>query len=603
MSQPKIHYKIIPSNPAAHLFTVHCKILEPDPHGQILWLPAWIPGSYMIRDFARNIVSLRANDDAGELTVDKLDKQTWQCAPGKDAIELEYEVYAYDLSVRSAHLDTTHAFFNGSSVFLAVKGQEEQSVSVEIQLPSQKFAQNWRVATTLNRIDTPLFAAGHFAAESYDELIDHPVEMGEFIEINFQVNATPHHIIISGRQRADLERLASDVQRICQTQVAVFEELPVMERYMFLLQVVGDGYGGLEHRNSSSLVCSRKDLPVKSMTTPVDGYVNLLGLFSHEYFHTWNVKRIKPTEFIPYNLCEENYTRLLWAFEGITSYYDDLGLVRSGAIEKSKYLELLSKTITRVLRGSGRLKQTLRESSYDAWTRFYKQDENAPNAIVSYYAKGALFALALDLQLRMISDNSKTLDDVMRRLWQDHGKTGVGVSDETILAIANEVSGQSLDDFFARYLDTTEDLPLTEMLAPMGCMLKARVAESPDDMGGSPAKNLSSSARFNLGARFINDPLGAKVQLLFESSDLQTAGLAVNDIIIAVDGIKVDKDNLPVVLAPYRVNDRIIIHAFRRDELMQFEVNLTSAKNDTWYIELSDSGKTENLLSGWLHLE
>lgn len=603
MSRSTIHYTITPSNPAAHLFTVHCSIQQPDPTGQIVWLPAWIPGSYMIRDFARNIVSLEARDANGRLNVNKLDKQTWQCAASDGPLEIQYEVYAYDLSVRSAHLDTTHGFFNGSSVFLAVKGQEEQPVTVDILLAQADFAKDWRVATTLNRIDTPLFAPGLYSAENYDELIDHPVEMGNFVEVNFLVNATPHHIIITGRQQADLARLAEDVQRICQTQVAVFEELPTMERYMFLLQVVGDGYGGLEHRNSSSLVCSRKDLPVKSITTPDEGYATLLGLFSHEYFHTWNVKRIKPAEFAPYNLVQENYTHLLWAFEGITSYYDDLGLVRSGVIDKNKYLELLGKTITRVMRGRGRLKQTLRESSFDAWTRFYKQDENAPNAIVSYYTKGALFALCLDLTLRELNNNNKSLDDVMRHLWQEYGKTGIGIDDGTILAIANEVSGQALDDFFAKYLDTVEDLPLSDLLATMGISLHTRIAESPDDMGGTPAKNNVTPLAFKLGARFLADPLGAKIQLLHEDCDLQQAGLAANDIIIAIEGVKVGKDNLLSVLAPCQAGDVVTVHAFRRDELMQFEVTLTSATADTWYLE--DSASPENVkpaLSEWLQL-
>ncbi|MEJ2399528.1 MAG: peptidase M61, partial [Gammaproteobacteria bacterium] len=248
MSNTKIHYRIIPSNPAAHIFTITCTVAAPDANGQILWLPAWIPGSYMIRDFARNIVTLRARDENGQVDVRKLDKQTWQCAPCTGTLEIEYQVYAFDLSVRSAHLDTTHGFFNGSSVFLAVQGQEDQAVEIDIQLPPQDFASQWRVATTLTCVYTQLFSPGKYSAANYEELIDHPVEMGNFVDITFQVNATPHHIIISGRQQADLELLARDVQQICQTQVAVFEELPVMERYMFLLQVVGDGYGGLEHR-------------------------------------------------------------------------------------------------------------------------------------------------------------------------------------------------------------------------------------------------------------------------------------------------------------------------------------------------------------------
>ena len=600
MNQTDIRYTIIPAKPAAHLYEVTCTIERPDPQGQQLWMPSWIPGSYMIRDFAKNVVRLHASDEKGEISVTKIDKQTWRCAPCNGPLTVKYEVYAYDLSVRSAHLDTTHAYFNGSSVFVAVQDQEDQPVQVDIQMPPQDCAKDWRVATTLSRIDTKLFAPGSYWAKDYDELIDHPVEMAEFDEINFEVGGTPHHIVISGRHHADLYRLAHDAQSICQTQVAVFGELPEMERYIFFLMVVGDGYGGLEHRNSSSLICSRRDLPVKGMATPGDGYVILLGLFSHEYFHTWNIKRIKPAEFLPYDLKQESYTRQLWAFEGITSYYDDLGLVRSGVIDEQKYLELLGKNITRVMRGSGRLKQSLRESSFEAWTKFYKQDENSPNAIVSYYAKGAMFALALDLQLRSLSDNSKSLDDVMRRLWHEYGKPGIGVGDDTIQMLAEEVCGQSLQDFFTRHLDTTEDLPLNDLCQFIGVSLQQRMADSLDDAGGTAAKNTNATAPFNLGAKFIADPFGVRVQLIRDDGDLQHVGVAANDVIIAIDGLKVGKDNLATLLAQYASGDTIEMHAFRRDELMLFHVSLTHAIADTWYLLTSDDEIYQQRRQQWL---
>ena len=600
MNAVNILYSISPSNPAAHIFTVTCTIRQPDPEGQTLWLPAWIPGSYMIRDFAKNIVHLRASDAKGDIKLTKLDKQTWRCSPCSAPLTVTYDVYAYDLSVRSAHLDTTHAYFNGSSVFVAVQGQEEQPVHVEILLPSQDCAKQWRVATTLPRIETPLFAPGRYTARNYEELIDHPVEMTEFAEIQFDVAGTPHHIVLSGRQQADLERLAKDVQQICKTQVAVFGELPEMERYIFLLWVVGDGYGGLEHRNSSSLICSRKDLPTKNMASDSDGYITLLGLFSHEYFHTWNVKRIKPAEFIPYDLKQESHTRLLWAFEGITSYYDDLGLIRSGVIDDKKYFELLSKNITRVMRGSGRLKQNLRESSFDAWTKFYKQDENSPNAIVSYYAKGAMFALALDLKLRELTDNRVSLDDVMRRLWHEYGKPGIGVDDNTIQNLVEEISGYSLAEFFVRYLDSTEDLPLAALLAQMGLDLKVRVAESSDDIGGTPPKTATGPS-FNLGAKFAADPQGAKILVILDDGDLQRAGLAAYDVIIAVNGLKANKDNLATLLSPFSAGDKVEIHAFRRDELMTFQITLTQASADAWYLESVTNATAESKRQLWLH--
>lgn len=593
-----VRYDIIPFKPEAHLFEIAITISNPDPDGQILWLPAWIPGSYMIRDFAKNIVSLSASSANLDINVKKLDKQTWQCQPCQGELVVTYQVYAWDMSVRTAHLDITHAFFNGSSVFLAVKGQEQQPQIVNIQLPNGKQYVDWQVATTLPRLNVDLFQPGTYQAACYEELIDHPVEMGMFIEASFEIAGTPHHIVITGRHHADMQRLCSDVKRICQTHVNMFGELPELERYVFMLTVVGEGYGGLEHRSSTALICNRKDLPAKTMYQATTDYINLLGLFSHEYFHTWNVKRIKPAAFIPYQLTSETYTELLWAFEGITSYYDDLALVRSQVIEEKNYLELLGKNITRVMRGSGRLKQSLLESSFDAWTKFYKQDENAPNAIVSYYAKGGLFAICLDLKLRELTDATKSLDDVMRVLWQNYGKPLIGIDDHTILTICNELAGQPLDEFFNEFLPATTDLPLTKLLATTGIELKQRITTSYDDMGGTPGEDHEPAA-FRLGARFLPDPRGAIIQFIYEDGCLQNAGLAVGDIVIAVNNLQATKENLSNLLAPYSVGDAVVFTAFRRDELMEFEVALTEAISDTYYLEITERASDKRNI--WLH--
>jgi predicted metalloprotease with PDZ domain len=228
---------------------------------------------------------------------------------------------------------------------------------------------------------------GRYRAQGSADLIDHPVEMGDFLHTQFLAAGTPHEIAIYGRHRADLGRLSRDLQKVCEEHANLFGELPP-DRYLFLMMVVGQGYGGLEHRDSTSLICSRADLPVPGQTEVTEGYRRLLGLCSHEYFHLWNVKRIQPARIQSSDLSGEVHTRLLWAFEGFTSYYDDLALVRCGLITERDYLDLLAQTITRVMRVNGRTKQSVAESSFDAWTKFYKQDENAPNAIVSYYAKG-----------------------------------------------------------------------------------------------------------------------------------------------------------------------------------------------------------------------
>ncbi|VAW98222.1 Putative protease [hydrothermal vent metagenome] len=592
-----ILYTITPASPEAHVFEVVCCIQTPDPDGQIVYLPAWIPGSYMIRDFAKNITKINAVSNQQPITLSKQDKQTWRCEKTTSAIEIRYKVYAWDLSVRTAHLDTTHAFFNGSSVFLAIKGLENEAAQVTINLPAGEQYKNWRVATTLSREHTELFSAGNYSAQNYEELIDHPVEMGQFDEINFSLNDIPHHIIVTGIHSSNLTRLTDDVKKICQTHINMFGELPEMERYMFLLTVVGTGYGGLEHRSSTALICNRKDLPTKNMQKLNDDYVNLLGLFSHEYFHTWNIKRIKPEEFIPYSLQNETYTELLWAFEGITSYYDELGLVRSGTIDEQTYLELLGKNITRVMRGAGRHKQTLLESSYDAWTKFYQQDENAPNAIVSYYVKGALFAMCLDLKIRATTENKNTLDDVMRELWISYGKEGTGITNSTIPEIVQTLTKTSLNDFFTDYLNTTNDLPLDELLKDVALTLEARATDNLDDAGGKAKSD--DIQTFNLGVKLQSNPLGAKVQVVYDGGAIQQAGIASGDVIIAVNKLKASKETLLSLLSACSSGDHVIFDVFRRDELISFTVKLQEPVGNTYFLITADDSEKTMIRTKW----
>ncbi len=596
-----IEYVITPSKPNAHLFSIQCTIREPDPNGQIVWLPAWIPGSYMIRDFAKNIVTMGATSANRPLKINKLDKQTWQCEACAGPLKIEYTVYAWDLSVRSAHLDTTHAFFNGSSVFLAVNGHEESPVEVQINLPSGNEYRQWRVATTLTRkTGTPLFAAGRYLAANYEELIDHPVEMGTFTDSEFSVAGIPHHIVITGKHNTDMSRLARDVQKVCQTHVDLFGGLPEMQRYVFMLTVLDNGYGGLEHRSSTALICSRTDLPAADMQKPSEKYMTLLGLFSHEYFHTWNIKQIKPEAFIPYRLQQESYTTLLWAFEGITSYYDDLGLIRSGVISENDYFEILGKNITRVLRTGGRFRQSLTESSFDAWTKFYKQDENAPNAIVSYYAKGALFAMCLDLEIRKRSNGACSLDHVMQHLWREFGQKNIGLQDETIPDVIRTITSIDLDDFFTQYLSTTIDLPLADLLSHMGVRLKLRPSASLDDAGGTPPKVNDTAKYFNMGAKFFPDNLGARVQFVYDDGCIQNAGISAGDVILAINNLKANKDNIYTLLQAFNANDTVLCHVFRRDELMTFQITLGNAIEDACYFEIDDQAQKSGLRHVWL---
>lgn len=562
-----VHYTIVPKDPAAHLFEVVLTVQSPAADGQVFTLPAWIPGSYMIREFARNIVRIQAESEGKTVALNKLDKHTWQAAPCGKALTLTYEVYAWDLSVRAAHLDQTHGFFNGTSVFLAVDGQEDLPHVVDIQRPEGDQYKAWRVVTALPELKAKRYGFGTYVAADYDELIDSPFEMGTFELATFKAHGVPHDIVITGRvPNLDMARLVNDLKKVCETQIALFEpksRRAPMKRYVFMTLAVGDGYGGLEHRASTALICSRNDLPVKGQKEMSDGYRTYLGLCSHEYFHTWNVKRIKPDVFAPYDLRAEGYTTLLWLFEGFTSYYDDLMLVRSGVIDEAAYFKLVAKTINGVLRGSGRTKQSVAESSFDAWTKYYRQDENSPNAIVSYYAKGSLVGLALDLTIRSETKGKKSLDDVMRTLWQRYGRdfyegAGTGVSEADVEALFDEVTGLKLKRFFERYVRGTEDLPLARLLAPFG------VEVTDNRKNAKPA----------LGVRASREGSDCKMANVYEGGPAHKAGVSAGDILIALDGLRVSATNLDGILSRYRVGDEVVLHVFRRDELMTFTAML-----------------------------
>ena len=576
-------YTVNPRDPGGHLLEVSLTIANPDPNGQVLTLPAWIPGSYLIRDFARHIVSIRAamGDDPVELT--KTDKSTWQAAPCDGPLTVVADVYAWDMSVRGAHFDTTHCYFNGTSLFLNVEGQEDEDCEVTLLAP--EFAADWRVATSMRRKDAEPYGFGTYHADNYDELIDHPVEIGDLVVGEFEAAGIPHSIAIYGQHKADMGRICSDMATLCSAHHELLGTPEGLDRYVFLLTVLGSGYGGLEHRWSSSLVCSRKDLPRRDEEKISDGYRKFLGLVSHEYFHLWNVKRLKPSAFTPYELSSESYTGLLWVFEGITSYYDDLVLVRSGLITTDSYLELLGQVITRVIRGSGRLLQSVEESSFDAWTKFYRQEANASNAIVSYYAKGSLVALALDLHLRAHTDGQCTLDDVMRECWKQFAAEGM--PERGLESVASRLSGVELSDFFERYVRGTADLPLDKFFAEFGIRVHLRRAEGRSDAGGKPGKKADAKKAW-LGATLTVRNGQNVFSVVHAGSPAEKAGIAAGDIAVAIDNLRLTRSNLEERLGDYHPGASATVSVFRRDELMRFRVRLSDAPANTCYLAIDD---------------
>lgn len=585
-----IHYQIIPIDPKAHLFAVTMTVSNPQ-SAQIVSLPAWLPGSYMVRDFAKNIIELKVVDEKGlHLKLKQLDKQTWLIDNNSVTITLSYQIYAWDLSVRTAHLDMTHGFFNGSSVFLAAHGFENTLHTVSIVPPTEPTLSEWRLATSMTRTMGDDFAFGRFCAESYDELIDHPVEMGLFTLGSFEACGVRHDIVLNGYHRTCMPRLCQDLKAICEYQIKLFGTPAPFKRYLFMTTVLDNGFGGLEHRASTALMCSRKDLPLSIDAPITNDYRTYLSLCSHEYFHSWNIKRIKPECFLPYQLEAETYTPQLWAYEGITSYYDDFLTYRAGLVDEQSYLDMLSETFTRVYRSQGRFKQSIKDSSFNAWTKFYKQDENAQNAIISYYTKGALFALYLDLTLRSETQGKHSLDDLMVILWQEYALQNKGTTDECHQRIVERLLGRDCQDLFA-YLDNTDDIPLAPLLTEFGVNLTQRASQGVKDVGGIQAKGY----KIAFGAKTQPAPLGLKIVSVNQGSPAHLAGLSAGDILIAADNLQVT-GQFEELLQQYPLGQGLPLHWFRRDELMSGELIIAQAPKDTVALSITNKDK----LTAWL---
>lgn len=582
MSTPH-RYRIEAGNPSAHLYTVSVTVAEPAPEGQRFAVPAWVPGSYMIRDFARNVVSIRAESDGVDVPLTKLDKSTWQAGRVGRELTVTTEIYAHESSVRGSHLDRTHAFFDGACVFLRVIGQEQEACELDVVAPDFKSAANWRVATSMRRVGAKPYGFGTYQAEDYEELIDHPFEIGELTVGEFEACGIPHAIAIRGRVRTDMARLCHDLQVLCEQHLGFLGIPEDLDRYLFLLHAPGQGYGGLEHRWSSSLVCCRDNLPVKGQPGVDEAYRTFLGLASHEYFHLWNVKRIRPLAVSSCDLAGECYTRLLWVFEGITSYYDDLQLYRSGLINAASYFELLGRTMTRVRRGPGRTRQSVAESSFDAWIKFYKQDQNSPNAIVSYYAKGALIALCLDLKLRLETDGKVSLDDVMRAFWNRYGEDPNGVPEDGFERLCAEISGLDLGNFFDAAVRGTGELPLEALLRSHGILLKTRATRGRDDKGGTPPKP-DEKAQPSLGAIVMDSNGSVVFGPVINGGAAEKAGISPGDQAVALDGLQLTPGNVDKRLKAHRDGDTVELVVFRDDELKAFRVRLDAAPEDTCYL-------------------
>lgn len=593
MNSASLHYQLSIYSWQQHLFDVILTVPSHESQTLSLTLPSWIPGSYMVRDFAKNIVSLAAkNTESDEpIACAKLDKQTWEVETQGEAVTITYRVHANDLSVRSAFINDEYAFINGTSAFLSVEGFEQQPCKLQIIKPA---VANWRAYTSMPMTDD-MPDSWEYEVADYAEFIDHPLYIGVCNFHSFEVEGVTFELLFSGRNNLDIERIANDLTPICKHHMQLFGDPQPIKRYLFMTLLADTGFGGLEHRDSTALLFPRFDLPmVGESDTKTDGYITFLSLCSHELFHTWHVKRIKPEVMVKPDLQKETYTNQLWIYEGFTSFYDDVTLARVGAISPQKYLDIVSQNITRLLQNAGRFKQSVAESSFDAWTKFYKQDASATNAIVSYYTKGGIIAFGLDLLLREKSNNEINLDLLMRHLWDQYGRDEKGTPDDVIATVCKQDFDIDISGYLADVVYGTKDVPLENCLSNIGVELLTRTKVSADDKGG---KTSAEGMKRQLGANCKPAPIGLTVTQVFEGLAAADAGIMVNDIIIAVNGFVVNQAKLQRILDATNTG-QVSLSLIRDGRLLTGDLDIRNAREDVCNFSIVDERK----FSAWLGL-
>ena len=561
------HYTLSFTDPAGHLIDVEMRIEAPVAD-QCINMPSWIPGSYLLREFARNVLTLSASQSGAAISASKIDKSTWQlgCAAGSaaGAVTVRYRLYAWDRSVRGCYFDASRGFVNAAAALLQNLAAPDAPCTLELPAPDN----DWRCGTAMTPLQVDPRGFGTYRAASFDELIDHPIECGNFDELTFDAGGVPHRFLISGRHRSDLARLRADSQKICQGHCDLFAATSPSRapfaHYVFQLHVVDDGYGGLEHRASTALIAPRNDLPMLGDASISEGYRDLLGLISHEYFHSWNVKRIKPAAFTPYDTTSENYTRLLWLFEGFTSYYDDLMVKRVGLVSEADYLKVLGRRLTQLLRAPGARLQSASDASFDAWIKYYRADENAPNSQFSYYLRGRFVALALDLMMRERAIHDAAAPTLFSRLTQ-----------------------LDLSEFFARFINGTEDPDWPALFAPFGIHYRLRATASSSDRGGRDEPLVHTNLR-TLGMLVTEGGQALPVvKHVISHSAAWRAGISAGDALVAIDGLRANATTLGKHLARFNAGDRLAVSHFRHDVLQTSSVEIPTPPLDTAWLSVA----------------
>jgi predicted metalloprotease with PDZ domain len=522
-----------------------------------LVMPAWAPGSYIIRDYAKNVITFEAKDAKGRaLTWKKRTKGRWRVdARGGDVVAT-YSIYANELNVRSSHIDASHGFFTGSSIFMYVEGLRSEPVEVSV-----KPLKGWKVATGLKKVRN-----GVYWAKDYDELIDCPIEMSDFDEASFTVRGVKHRIVACGCGEYDMKRLVTDSKKFIEEVVRLFGEIPYKE-YTFIIHFTDAGGGGLEHRNSTAC-----NIPRYLFHTKKD-YHRVIGLLTHEFFHTWNVKRIMPEAYLNYDLENETYSKLLWLMEGFTSYYDVIAPCRAGLYDPKRVFEMLGDSVKTYLRTPGRCLENLEDSSFDTWIKFYKPDENTPNVSINYYNKGELVGLAMDMQIRAATKNKKCLDDVMKYLWKDYGAKGRGIGEDAMQGIVESVTGVDMQAFFGSYVRGTKDIPFGSFLKTAGLNIKPEKKKEDDEGKG----------QLGIETRTSGDHVFVKN--VYSEGPSHGAGIYANDELLAINGFKVDAEGFKKREKALVPKKKARVSLFRRGELVSVEVLVGEAPPEKYLIE------------------
>jgi predicted metalloprotease with PDZ domain len=553
---PEIAFTVSMLKPHTHLLDVEVRIKRRPgidaPPTEVLVMPVWTPGSYLIREYARHVQDFAAFDGNGAvLQWEKTDKNSWRIATnGSRDWRATYRVYANELTVRTSQLNSDHAFWNNAALLMYLEGFLNSPSTLQILAP-----QPWRVATGLPPAPGP---RNTFRAENFDILYDSPVEVSSFKTLSFDVKGVPHRIVIDGEGNYDPDRMRRDVQKIVEASIELMGgEIPYKD-YTFILHLRADTGGGLEHLNSTALGFRRFNFK------PESGYRSFLSLVAHEFYHLWNVKRIRPDSLGPFDYTKENYTKLLWVAEGITSYYQDVIQLRAGIITDKEFLARAAASFQGLQKTPGRKVMSAEEASFDTWIKYYRQDENSVNSQIDYYDKGSIIGLLLDLEIRKLSKNSKSLDDVMRHLYNEFSKKNRNYTPADFQKVSELMAGASLEDFFAKYVRGREELDYNASLAAAGLRLETTGATG----ASSPVE------KAYLGADLRQEEDRLVVHRVYAGSPAYDQGLNTGDQIVALDNRRVTRDFFEARMAEKKPGDLANLTIFRFDDLSSLPIKL-----------------------------